>query len=61
MSPVHNFIGGVETAPLGESRYRALNPARLDDLVADYAFSSAAQVDAAVGAARGAFAAWRGR
>jgi len=61
MNAVHNFIGGVETAPQGELRYRAVNPARLDDLIADYAFSSAAEVETAVSAARAAFAAWRGR
>lgn len=56
---VRNVIGGRHSAPGGSERYRAINPARLDDIVADYAFSSAADVEAAVEAARRALRPWR--
>ena len=56
---VENVIGGRRVAPGGDERYRALNPARLDDIVAEYAFSSLADVDAAIVAASGAAKAWR--
>jgi len=61
VSRIRNVVAGVETVPQGEAQYRSVNPARLDDVVAHYAFSSMAQVEAAVGAARSSFAAWRGR
>jgi alpha-ketoglutaric semialdehyde dehydrogenase len=61
MNAITNLIGGRRAAPQGAERYRAINPARLDDVVADYAFSSADEVEAAVAAARAAFPAWKAR
>ena len=51
-----HFIGGkaVAAGPRGES----VNPSDLDDIVAVYSKGSAAEVDAAVAAARAAFPAW---
>lgn len=59
MNSVTNFIAGRHEPPAGPVRFRAVNPADLDDVVAEYSLSSAEQVDRAVAAARGAFPAWR--
>jgi aldehyde dehydrogenase (NAD+) len=61
MPSVHNTIAGRAAKPSGTERYRAINPANLDDVIAEYPFSSAADIDAAVEAATGAFAGWRSR
>jgi aldehyde dehydrogenase (NAD+) len=61
MDSVRNTIGGRHAPPAGAERYRALNPAQLEDVVADYAFSSTTDIDQAVAAARDAYPAWRGR
>lgn len=61
MNAITNLIGGRRTAPQGAERYRAVNPARLDDVVAEYAFSSPGEVEAAVQAAVAAFPAWKAR
>ncbi len=55
---VVNFIGGERVAPSGSRSYRAVNPARTEDLIAEYQLSDVADVDAAVGAARQAASAW---
>ena len=55
---VVNFIGGERVAPSGSRSYRAVNPARTEDLIAEYQLSDVADVDAAVDAARQAAAAW---
>lgn len=55
---VVNFIAGERVAPNGTRRYRAVNPARTTDLIADYALSDLADVEAAVSAARKAAPAW---
>lgn len=56
---VSNLIAGERKAPGGSERYRALNPAKLDDVVAEYVFSSRADVEAAVLAAASAAKTWR--
>jgi aldehyde dehydrogenase (NAD+) len=56
---VYNVVAGKRAAPQGTERYRALNPARLDDVIADYAFSSPANLEAAVAAATRAAKSWR--
>ncbi|WP_284945548.1 aldehyde dehydrogenase family protein [Acidisoma cladoniae] len=61
MTAIANVIGGRRTTPSGDERYRALNPSNLSDVVSDYAFSSAEEVEHAVQAARAAFPAWRDR
>jgi aldehyde dehydrogenase (NAD+) len=61
MPDVRNTIAGRHAEPSGAERYRAINPADLGDVIADYAFSSAEDVDRAVQAARQAFGFWRGR
>jgi len=61
MPTVRNTIAGRHAEPAGTQRYRAINPANLDDVIADYACSSAENIDQAVEAARHASAAWRGR
>src|SRR5580693_5915366 len=54
MNPiVQNVIGGARRQPGGAERYRAVNPAKLDDVVAEYAFSSASDIAAAIDIARG--------
>jgi acyl-CoA reductase-like NAD-dependent aldehyde dehydrogenase len=60
MNPiVQNVIGGARRQPGGAERYRAVNPAKLDDVVAEYAFSSASDIAAAIDAARGVARSWR--
>ena len=56
MDRLSHFIGGerVEAGDSGQS----INPSDLDDTVAEYPKGSAAEVDRAVQAARGAFPAW---
>jgi aldehyde dehydrogenase (NAD+) len=61
MDTVRNVIAGRRADPAGRERYRAVNPARLEDVIADYAFSSDDDIDRAVAAARAASALWRGR
>jgi len=61
MPSVRNTIAGRHAEPTGAERFRAINPANLDDVIADYAFSSPADIDRAVAAARHAFPVWRGR
>ena len=61
MNAVTNLIAGRKAAPAGSARYRGVNPARLDDVVSDYAFASAGEVEEAVRAAVSAFPAWRER
>jgi len=57
MSDIHkNYIGGEWTD--GEGVSRNINPSDTDDVVGLYAQASAAQLDAAVVAARAAFPAW---
>ncbi len=56
---IHNTIGGERLAPTGTEQFRAVNPADLTDIIADYALSSAADVEAAIVAARQATASWR--
>ena len=56
---IYDFIAGQSVPPAGTDRYRAINPARPADLVADYALSSIEQVDEAVAAAAAAFKAWK--
>jgi aldehyde dehydrogenase (NAD+) len=57
MSETHwNFIGGEWVA--GEGASRNVNPSDTDDVIGLYAQASAAQLDAAVAAARAAFPAW---
>ena len=57
MSDIHrNYIGGQWTD--GEGVSRNINPSDTDDVVGLYAQASAAQLDAAVVAARAAFPAW---
>ena len=57
MSDTHqNYIGGEWTVGVGVSRN--INPSNTDDVVGLYAQASAAQLDAAVAAARAAFPAW---
>ena len=57
MSDIHkNYIGGEWTD--GEGVSRNVNPSDTDDVVGLYAQASAAQLDAAVAAARAAFPAW---
>ena len=57
MSDIHkNFIGGEWTD--GEGVSRNINPSNTDDVVGLYAQASAAQLDAAVAAARAAFPPW---
>src|SRR5580658_6200003 len=51
-----NFIAGEWVA--GDGVSRDINPSNTKDLVGEYARASAAQVDAAVAAARAAFPAW---
>lgn len=58
MSSVTNLIGGSSLAPTGTATYRAVNPAAVADVIADYALSSVADVDRAVDAARAAAAGW---
>lgn len=55
---VQNVIAGARVAPTGTRSYRAVNPARTDDLIADYTLSGPAEVDAAVAAARAAAPGW---
>jgi len=61
MPSVRNTIGGRHGEPSGEQRYRAINPAKLGDVIAEYTFSSNGDIDQAVQAARAAFPPWRGR
>jgi aldehyde dehydrogenase (NAD+) len=61
MPNVRNMIAGRHAEPHGTERYRAVNPANLSDEIADYAFSSAEDIDQAVAAARHAYAGWRAR
>ena len=57
MSDIHkNYIAGEWTD--GEGVSRNVNPSNTDDVVGLYAQASAAQLDAAVVAARAAFPAW---
>jgi hypothetical protein len=50
MNPiVQNVIGGARRQPGGAESYRAVNPAKLDDVVAEYAFSSASDIAASRG------------
>lgn len=51
------FIGGAWRAPLGPARGRIVNPAT-EEMIAQFALGDAADVEAAVAAARGAFAEW---
>jgi aldehyde dehydrogenase (NAD+) len=52
----NNYIGGEWVA--GASVGRNINPSNTDELVGEFAQASAAQLDAAVAAARAAFPAW---
>ena len=61
MNAVTNLIAGRKAAPAGSARYRGVNPARLDDVVSDYAFASAGEVEEAVRVAVSAFPAWKER
>ncbi len=61
MDSVRNTFAGRHAPPSGAERYRAINPAQLDDVVADYSFSSAQDIDQAVAAARDAYPGWAGR
>jgi malonate-semialdehyde dehydrogenase (acetylating) / methylmalonate-semialdehyde dehydrogenase len=54
-----NYVGGAWTPPLAEATQESRNPAS-GDLLAHVPLSGAADVDAAVRAAREAFPAWRG-
>ncbi len=57
MTDTHrNYIGGEWTD--GEGVSRNINPSNTDDVVGLYAQASAAQLDAAIAAARAAFPAW---
>lgn len=56
---VANLIAGRRVAPAGSERYRGINPARLDEVLSDYAFSTATDVEEAVAAAAGAKRTWR--
>ena len=57
MSDTHkNYIGGAWAD--GDGVSRNINPSNTDDVVGLYAQASAAQLDAAVAAARAAFPAW---
>ncbi len=58
MTGVNNFIDGVFAAPGGDGTYRAVNPSRIADVIADYRLSSLADVDRAVAAARVAARPW---
>ena len=51
-----HYIAGEWVA--GNGSTPNINPSNLDDVLGEYALGDAAQVDAAVGAARAAFAAW---
>ncbi|PDH62343.1 MAG: aldehyde dehydrogenase [SAR116 cluster bacterium MED-G05] len=53
-----NYIDGVARPADGGRTYALFNPARPDELVGHAALSSVSDVDAAVNAAHGAFAAW---
>ncbi len=53
-----NYIDGVARPADGGRTYALFNPARPDELVGHAALSSVGDVDAAVRAAHGAFAAW---
>ena len=53
-----NYIDGVARPADGGRTYALFNPARPDELVGHAALSSVSDVDAAVRAAHGAFAAW---
>ena len=53
-----NYIGGEWTAAVGGESYSKVNPWRPDEIVGDFPASTAVDVDAAVGAADGAFPAW---
>ena len=55
----HNFIGGRWVAAASGATYENRNPADRADLVGLFPQSSAADVDAAVAAARAAFGEWR--
>jgi len=54
-----NFIGGKWLASNSGKTFENRNPANIDDLIGLFPASTAADVDAAVGAAKNAFAAWR--
>ena len=56
---IANYVGGRWTAPATERTLDVLNPAT-QQVIARVPLSSAADLDAAVGAAREAFPAWRG-
>ncbi|MBN8997094.1 MAG: aldehyde dehydrogenase family protein [Rhizobiales bacterium] len=56
---IWNYIAGQRQAPRGETRHRVINPARLDDVVAEYELSSVVQTDTAIAAAVEAARAWR--
>src|ERR1700688_4944663 len=53
-----HFIGGEWQAAVGE-RFESFNPARADEVVGHYPRGTAADVDAAVNAARTAYDPWR--
>jgi aldehyde dehydrogenase (NAD+) len=53
-----NYIGGEWTGAVGGESYSKVNPWRPSEVVDEFQSSTAADVDAAVGAAEGAFAAW---
>ena len=53
-----NYIDGVARPADGGRTYALFNPARPDELVGHAALSSVSDIDAAVRAAHGAFAAW---
>ena len=56
MDTYKHLINGEWVA--GNGSTPNINPSNLDDVLGEYALGDAAQVDAAVGAARAAFAAW---
>ena len=57
MTELHkNYIAGEWVAGAGVSRN--INPSNTNDVIGEYAQADAAQVDAAVAAARAAFPAW---
>src|SRR5579883_226097 len=51
-----NFIAGEWVA--GDGVSRSINPSNTNDVVGEFARASAAQVEAAIAAARAAFPAW---
>ncbi|MFP5343397.1 MAG: aldehyde dehydrogenase family protein [Candidatus Limnocylindria bacterium] len=54
-----NHIGGEWVAAAGGETFADTNPARPDEVIGEFARSGAADIDAAVTAARRAFPAWR--